>query len=195
MLENTSTTTNYRNSNFSFVRAVGSKKFPYAGLYLKSTNSRGQKFPNLITFQNYECSIAYRGIWLSGAKQNTFNFVDLEGLPEPLYLDGSPTSGESRWNKFLSGYLLPSSGGTAITNTAFTGGNDFNVYIEDDKATIPIIDKQSFKPSNNYNLTMSGMAIKNIIITSKATTPIFIRKNNGEIINRPGYSTGHSDQH
>jgi hypothetical protein len=98
MLENTSTTTSYRNSNFSFVRAVGSKKFPYAGLYLKSTNSRGQKFPNLITFQNYECSIAYRGIWLSGAKQNTFNFVDLEGLPEPLYLDGSPTSGESRWN-------------------------------------------------------------------------------------------------
>jgi len=182
IIENTSITTNYGNSNFGLIRAVGSKNFPFAGLYLKSSNSHGRKFPNLITFSNYECSIAYRGIWLSGAKQNTFSFVDIEGLPQPLYLDGSLTTGESRWNKFLSGYLLPSSGGTAITNTAFTGGNDFSLYIEDDKATIPIVDKQTYKPSNSYNLTMSGAGIKNINISSKAATPLFIRKNNGETL-------------
>jgi hypothetical protein len=33
--ENTSTTTNYGNSDFDFVRAVGSKNFPYAGYILR----------------------------------------------------------------------------------------------------------------------------------------------------------------
>ncbi|MBD1394637.1 hypothetical protein [Mucilaginibacter glaciei] len=192
MIENTSSTTNYGNSHFGFIRAVSSKKIPYAGLYLKSSNSRGQKFPNLITFANYECSIAYRGIWLSGAKQCTFTFVDIEGVPQPIYLDGSTIAGEARWNKFLSGYLLPAAGGTAITNTAFTGGNDFNLYIEDDKATIPVVDRQSYKPANSYNLTMSGAGIKNISITSKTATSLFIRKNNGEIFNHTATSaSGH----
>lgn len=183
ILENTSKTINYGNSNFGLIRAVGSKKYPYAGLYLKSTNSKGLKFPNLMTFANYECSIAYRGIWMDGAKQNTFSFVDLEGLPQPIYLDGSAISGESRWNKFLSGYVLPVNGGTAITNTAFTGGNDFNLYIEDNAATIPISDRQTYKPANSYNIIMGGAGIGNIKIVSAANTPLFIRKNNGEVIN------------
>jgi hypothetical protein len=182
ILENTSKTTNYGNSNFGLIRAVGSVKFPYAGLYIKSSKSKGLKFPNLMTFANYECSIAYRGIWMSGAKQNTFSFVDLEGLPQPIYMDGSATLGDTRWNKFLSGYLLPSNGGTAITNTAFTGGNDFNLYIEDNAATIPVIDKQTYKPANSYNLTMSGAGLRNIKITSDLKTPLTIRKNNGEFI-------------
>lgn len=190
IIENTSKTTNYGNSHFGLIRAVSSKNYPYSGLYIKSSNSHGQKFPNLITFSNYECAIGYRGIWMDGAKQNTFSFVDIEGIAQPIYLDGSLTSGESRWNKFLSGYLLPSSGGTAITNTAFTGGNDFSLYIEDDNATIPIVDKQRYKPSNSYNLTMGGAGIKKISITSKTTTPLFIRKNNGEIVNSPGSFVG-----
>ena len=119
---------------------------------------------------------------LCGAVKN-FTFVDLEGLPQPIYLDGSADVGETRWNKFLSGYLLPSNGGTAITNSALTGGNDFNLYIEDNAATIPVIDKQTYKPANSYNLTMSGAGIRNIKITSASKTPLTIRKNNGEIIN------------
>jgi len=184
VIENTSKTTNYGNSNFGFIRAAGSTKSPYAGLYIKSSNSNGDKFPNLITFQNYECVSAYRGIWLNGAKYITFAFIDAEGIKEPIFLDGSKMSGESRSNKFLSGYILPLHSGTAITNTLYTGDNEFNLYVETDPTITVILDEQKYRPVNTYNLSLSGPGVIVMKIVSPAT-PITIKKTNGSIIKLP----------
>jgi hypothetical protein len=182
ILENTSKTINYGNSNFGFVRAISSTTAPYAGLYIKSSNSNGSHFLNLMTFSNYECVIGYRGIYSSCSYFNTFKFVDIEGIPQPIYFDGSTTLGETRDNKFLSGYLFPSTGGIAITNTLYSGGNDFNLFIEGESTGKPILDQQAYRPVNSYNLTLGGININNISITTP-TTPLMVKKADGTVIN------------
>jgi len=182
ILENTSTTTNYGNSSFGLIIAGASSAPPYAGLYLKSSNSNGRHYLNLITFQNYQCGFGYRGIYSTCSNFNTFNFVDIEGMPEPIVFDGNGKGGESRNNKVLSGYLLPSTGGTAITNTLYTGGNDFNVFIEGDAKSKPILDQQQYRPPNSYNVIVSNAnAAANINIKSKASTPLILRKGDATV--------------
>lgn len=184
ILENTSLTVNYGNSNFGFVRTTAKLTTPYAGLYIKSSNSNGSKSINLCTFQNYECSIAYRGIWSTSMWQMTFVLVDIEGLPQPIYLDGSTTLGFSRWNNFLSGYLLPQgAGAVGITTTLYTGGNKFSLYVEDDTAIPPFIDSQMYAPVNSFDITCGGLGVPNITIATPLTTPVLIKTTPGTVIN------------
>jgi hypothetical protein len=150
ILENISNDVSYGNSNFGIVRSVCSTKAPYAGLYIKSSNPI---YPmNLLTFQNYECVQGYRGISSMGFASSTFLLVDLEALQQPIYFDGSKANGNTRYIKILSGYGLALDKGTVITNTLYTGGNKFSLYVEDTAAKNSISDSSLYAPVNEYDL-------------------------------------------
>lgn len=178
VLENDSITTNYGNSHFGFLRTNGGSAQPFAGLVVRSTNSN--QFPNLLTFDNFECMGGYYGIYAKGMKFSTFLFVDIEGSPRPVYFDGEATNNETRHNSILSGYLLPSFGGTAITSTQRTGGNFFRSHIQSDSTAIPIADTSEFRPANSYDVdVVDATSAGRIAITNAANTPLILTRIDG----------------
>lgn len=189
VLENDSTTTNYGNSHFGVLITNGANAQPYAGLVIRSVNAN--KFPNLLTFDNFECLGGYYGLYTKGAKFSTFNFVDIEGIPRPVYFDGEAGNNETRYVKIKSGYLLPSFGGTAITSTAMTGGNDVTAHIQCDDTAIPILDQSNFRPVCRWDVELVSTAAEALISIARPNdTALTIRRIDGSILNRlPAGST------
>lgn len=168
VIENNSTTTNYGNSWFGYVRATcASNAAPNAGLKIQTTT--GNHFMNLIVFANYECVNAYYGIHNVGGKFITWQFIDIEAVPKCVYFDGDNTGIEARHNVIEGGYLLSNGTDTTITQTIYTGGNKINCYIEGGSTIVPISDASNFRPSNRYDLFVDRTAAQNISITQPAT--------------------------
>lgn len=183
ILENNSATTNYGNSHFGFLTTYAGAGSPYAGLLVR--NIGNTNFINLLTFGNYECASGYYGIYSEGLKNSTFNLVDIEGVSYPIYFTGTAAAPnhETYQVKVASGYLLPVAAGTAITNTLYTGGNDFNLFIMDNAQTIPISDQSQWRQVNSYNISLYGAGVGNIRITSASTTPLKTSTANGMVTN------------
>lgn len=171
---NTSAGTNYGNSHFGFVRANAASTF--AGLRITSSNSTGNHFINQLTFDHYECHSGTYGIYSTDFYFSTFMNVDIEGISNPVYFGGGTSVGETRGVKIEHGYLLPSTGGTAITNTVNTGGNSFHVFIDGDATLVPILDQQNFRAPNSYDVVFgTSITPGNISITVPTITPLSYR--------------------
>jgi hypothetical protein len=177
ILENISKTVSYGNSNFGFVRSTGPRN-AYAGLLLKSSDPN--KPMNLNTFQNYESVGSYRGIHSMVSARNVFQFIDIEDAFQPVYFDGSEKGGDTRYNEIKGGYVLARDGGTAITNTLFTGGNKFSCYVEDTDKKETIDDKSQYRPTNEYDLQVY-MGKGKVDVKSK-NFPIKLKKVDGSIL-------------
>jgi hypothetical protein len=177
ILENISKTVSYGNSNFGFVRSTGPRN-AYAGLLLKSSDAN--KPMNLNTFQNYESVGSYRGILSMVSARNIFQLVDIEDAFQPIYFDGSDKGGDTRYNQIKGGYLLARDGGTAITNTKFTGGNEFKGYVEDTAKKQTIDDRSQYRPINEYDLDVYMGQGKVAIGSPKF--PLRIKKVDGTVI-------------
>jgi hypothetical protein len=151
ILENNSSSINYGNSYFGFVRAVAASGTPYAGVMLHSTNTTERL--NLITFDNFECNGGYNGVYANGAQNITFNMVDLEANTVCLNLD-SGTIGNAQTRVFTvkSGYLLPTSGGTGVSVNVNSGFHYIHAYIDTNGLSVPINDLQQFLNGNEYDI-------------------------------------------
>jgi len=174
LLENISTSTNYGNSHFGFVRCSGSNTAPFAGLKLNSS-VYAFHYINLISFDNIEAIGGYYGIYLLGASANTFNHVDIEYRILPIYIDGTDNN-ESLGNRFNGGYILPQGTSAAgITTAAATGGNTFNLYIDGDATTAPIKDASNRAP-NKYDVTFGSSVVPANIVIGNTETMLTYRK-------------------
>lgn len=190
VLENDSTTTNYGNSHFGFFSSGGSTTQPYAGLVLRSTN--GSKAMNLLSFDTYEnVGGGYYGLYCKGARFSTFNFVDIEGIARPVYFDGEAGNNETRHIKIKAGYLLTAFGGTAITATEMTGGNDVSAHLQCNDADTPILDQSLYRPINRFDIELGNtVAEARISIARPQDTELTVRRIDGSILNRlPAGST------
>jgi hypothetical protein len=183
LLENTSTTTNYGNSHFGLLHTRAGTT-ANAGLRIQTTQTT--KFPNLITVSNYQCPSAKYGILLFGARFCSFDFVDIEGMAFPIYLDGNSSGIESRYNVIKAGYLFPSGTNVPITLTQYTGGNSFSLYAQLDTTAAPMADaSSSFRPANTYNLGLSNNASYALVSVANPATPIVLRSLSGTVTTLP----------
>lgn len=194
VLENNSTTTNYGNSHFSFVRASGNNSSPFAGIKLIS-NTVAFKYINQISFDNFQAIGGYYGVYMQGAIGNTFNHLDVEYLKFPIYYDGTANN-EVLGNRINSGYILPQgTGATGITATQYAGGNTFNMLIDGTSTVIPVSDVlvSGFRASNNYDLTLGATINASLISVASTQSLVTYRKASDglTVIKGPGgsYST------
>lgn len=185
LLEGTSSSINYGNSNFGFLRVAGSNTSPYAGLKLNGTVA--YRPINLINFNNVQCVQGYYGLYTSNACYNTIGLLDAEYIVKPLYFDGAADGFDSLGNNILSGYLLAQgTGATNITATLYAGGNSVKSYV--DGLGDIISDIQQFRVCNSYDLVLgSSLSISDFSILKYTHTPLRIEQNgSGDIvINNP----------
>lgn len=185
VLENDSTTTNYGNSHFGFLRSRGAATTPYAGLVIQSVNT--SKFMDMLTFENYESNGSYYGIYAKGASWLTFGLVDLEDNQINIMLDGD-TVGQAttRYVTINSGYLLPRAGGTGIRNQINAGGHKISAFIETGAGSVvPVNDTMQFLPFNAYDLIMPGTAeIGNMVFTDPSKQDLSARGIDGTYVRR-----------
>ena len=179
-LENVSSTTKYGNSHFGYLRCTASASSPYAGLSITTTTA--SNFLDILTFDNYESYGAYYGIYAQGLYYSTFGLVDIEEAVYPVWFDGTSAGSwqETRYVSIKSGYLLSSSANNpAITNTLYTGGNEFNVVIDMKATDMPVLDQSNFRPVNSYNLVVNPDAAVALISITNTNTEIVLRHING----------------
>lgn len=186
VLQNSSNSVLYGNSNFDFLHLTAAKTAPYAALKIISTNTVPM---NLLTFGNITTTSGYYGIYTDYAQHCTFNFVDIEGIPVCIGL-GAAASGLNNTSgmTFNSGYLLPKVGGTAISTGAITSANNFNnVFIQVlDATTIPIKDLSTFARPNSFDVTLSSStAVPNIAISNASNTYLRYRTSSGTFTSNP----------
>lgn len=184
LLENNSTTTNYGNSHFGFVRASGGSTF--AALKLNS-NAVAFHYLDQITFDNFEAIAGLYGIYMLGNTFSTFNHVDIEGIKFPIYLDGTANN-ETLGNRFNGGYILPQGTGcVGITCVQYAGGNTFNLYVDGGSAVIPVSDVlvSSARASNEYNLSFgTNINAANISIASTQAMLTYKKASDGITVNK-----------
>lgn len=141
-------------SHFGFLRAYASPQ--HAGLRI--SENRKEKLRNKINVSNYQCIQALYGIYLYGASFCSFDFVDIEYILYPIFLDGS-LQNRSTGNTFKSGYLYPKDNtGRAITVTEFADGNTFQSFIQTEDDITAILKDDSQRMANSYDLSLSIMA-------------------------------------
>lgn len=163
VLENSSSTTNYGNSAFGQISCYASTASPFAGLVARTTNST--HVLDMIAVQYFYCTAGYYGLFTQGLQGSSFQLVDIEYIGHPIWFDGGASLVDTRMVSILSGYLLPNTGGTAITCTQYTGGNSFDVYIETngDSTVRPVSDASQYRPVNRYQLIYPTPAAANSI--------------------------------
>jgi hypothetical protein len=175
VIENNSTTTNYGNSSFGYVRASGSTSGTFAALKLTSVNTT--KFVDHCDFKNFQSvGLQTYGVFIDQASNCTFTHVDIEASATSISLGSVGGGNGSRGIKFLGGGLVPATGGTGINAGSNSGGCDFNLYLTCDNTGVPINDASQFLPPNYYNVILDAAAnAGNISITSPAQTLLIYR--------------------
>ena len=189
VLENKSATTNFGNSEFGALTLIAPNNNLYSALLITSDNNHPMnlnKFDALYIGGEYYGQPQGRGVVFKGSAFNTIAFADIEYMPFPIEFGSNIISYGSTSNVFLSGYLYPSTGGTAITSTVESNGNVIeNMHIEGDDAGIGIItDLQQYRPANAYrNLYLSGTLnpATKIAITTPSQTEVSWTQNGTEI--------------
>lgn len=174
VLENNSTTTNYGNSHFGFVRASGNSSSPFAAIKIIS-NTVAFKYLDMLSFDNLEAIGGYYGLYMQGVLGSTINHIDVEYLKYPVYFDGTANN-EVLGNRINGGYILPQgTGAVGITATQYAGGNNFNMYMDGASTVVPVSDVlvSGFRASNSYDLTF-GTNI-NATLTSIASTQAIVK--------------------
>lgn len=183
VVENASTTTNYGNSRWGFISAVGASYAPYAGLEFRTTGAN--HFINLMSIGHYECvSSGYYGIRSVGLHYSQFGFVDIEDSAFCVMFDGTSSGeySETRSVSILDGYLQSQSANAAITNTLYTGGNKVRASVGVSGTAKPIVDQSQYRTRNVYDLSVAGTTESARSAITEPTTPITWRYGNGDIV-------------
>lgn len=169
ILENNSTTINYGNSHFNFLKAYAGTSSPYAGLKIRSTNTT--KFMDMLTFDNFECFAGYYGLYTEYTSYCTFNFFDIEFVPNAISLGNA--SKETLGYTFNSGYIGVTTGGTGIAcSTSASAGSFKNIFLDIDATAIGINDQQGFRAPNSWEVTYGYNSTPgNSVINSPSVTP------------------------
>lgn len=188
VLENASSSVLYGNSNFTYLHTQAANSGGYAGLKIVSSNSSKQL--NLMTFGSYGCTHGTYGIYTDYANNCTFNLVDIEGIANPIYLGAGINSLNKTYGfSFLSGYLLPTAGSTAIKCGGITSANNFrNIFIEaaGSSTVKPIVDSSNFARPNSFDVTLSTAATAaNIYIANTKNTPLTYKTSSGTVTTVP----------
>jgi hypothetical protein len=181
IIENNSMTTNYGAGLFGYLRCIGSQVKGFAGLRFRNVGNTN--FTNNLVFSYFMCIGAYYGIYSEGLKFSTFNHIDIEGMPYPVYFSGTSSgyNHETQNVNITGGIIIPTPKGAAITNTVYSNGNDFsNIQIEGDSTIIPILDQQQYRFANSYSLICPAKQAARVSIKT-ANTPIRVTKSDGTI--------------
>lgn len=179
VLQNSSTTVNYGNSHFGFLRSEGKATYPLGGLGIKSINNT--HYIDQVSIDNFECTQGYYGLATDYANFCTVLHCDIETPVVCIGLGVLTTGSGNRTSTFSfhGGYLLPGASDTAISVAVSSGGNTFEDIWVEGTSTIPVIDAGNSVAPNSFSLIYGNSVNSGGVTIANSNSSLKYRANNG----------------